>query len=331
MEISKLVTIIVPVYNVKEYIGKCADSLFSQTYADIEYIFINDCTLDASMDILHSVLEKHPQRYAQVKIINNEMNRGLAYCRNKGLQYAHGDYILHVDSDDFITINAVAELVLMAEKENADIVVSDFLLVKSKRVTEDTHIYPMDKTLYIKKLLERELPVCICGKMYKRELYTKNHIAVPDGIDFGEDMVTLPRLAYYAKKIVKSSPFYYYNQLNINSYTKHIGENAIISVIHTEQVLRDFFYGKIEYIELNELLSVYMQKMRTELLFNTTAQLRKKYVSLFVQSIPVNLRLIPFLRQRLFIALFDRHFYHLSELYLKSYYFLQKCKRRLLK
>ena len=331
MEIDNLVTVIVPIYNVERYVAQCAESLLSQTYADIEYIFVNDCTPDASLEVLLFVLKKYPQRSSQVHILNNERNRGLAYCRNKGVQSAHGNYIMHVDSDDYIKENAVEELVSLAKQENADIVISDFLLVRSNKIVEDLHVYPIEIHKYLKELLERNLPVCVCGKIFKRSLYLNNNIQVPENIDFGEDMVTLPRLVYYASKIAVSSPFYYYNQLNINSYTKCIGEKAILSVIHTEQILRDFFSDKMERKELDGVLSVYMQKMRTEMLFNTSTDLRKKYVSLFSQCGYVDLHLISSLWQRVFIALFDRHFYNLSEWYLRCYHFLQNCKRKLLK
>ena len=331
MEFDNLVTIIVPIYNVERYVAQCAESLLSQTYADIEYIFVNDCTPDASMEVLLSVLKKYPQRSSQVYILNNERNRGLAYCRNKGVQSAHGNYIMHVDSDDYIKENAVEELVSLAKQENADIVISDFLLVRLNKIVEDLHVYPIEIHKYLKELLERNLPVCVCGKIFKRSLYLNNNIQVSENIDFGEDMVTLPRLVYYASKIAVSSPFYYYNQLNVNSYTKRIGEKAILSVIRTEQTLRDFFSDKMDMGELDGVLSVYMQKMRAEILFNTSADLRKKYVSLFSQCGYVDLHLISSLRQRVFIALFDRHFYNLSEWYLWCYHFLQSCKRKILK
>ena len=71
------VSILVPVYGVEQYIEKCARSLFEQTYSDIEYVFVNDCTKDDSIGVLKRVLEKYPQRMQQVRIINHEKNMGL--------------------------------------------------------------------------------------------------------------------------------------------------------------------------------------------------------------------------------------------------------------
>ena len=329
MENIELVTIIIPIYKVERYVAKCAESLLSQTYPEIEYVFVNDCTPDGSIDILQGVIARYPHRKPYITIVNNEMNRGLAYCRNIGMKHAHGDYVMHVDSDDYIAENAVETLMFSVKQNNADIVITDFLLVKPRGIKVDNHVYPIKKNDYLESLLKRNLPVCVCGKLFKRNLYLDNNISVPEGIDLGEDMVTLPRLVYYAEKIAVAPPFYYYNQLNVNSYTKCIGEKAITSVIRTEQTLRTFFLDKIGREELERLLSVYRQKMRAELLFNTSAALRKEYAGLFKQD-GIDLRLIPSLRQRLFICLFDRNFCLLADLYLSCYHFLQMCKRRVL-
>ena len=212
-----LVTVIVPIYKVEKYIGYCAESLFAQTYSEIEYIFVNDCTPDKSVDIVRAVLEKYPERKLHVRFINNMINQGLAYCRNIGVSHAQGEYLMHVDSDDYVAKDAVENLLGTALRENADIVVSNFFLVTQTGIKNDILAYPDDKDIYLKKILQRDLRVGVCGKFLKRKLYTEHGIEVPAGIDFGEDMVTFPRLVYYANKIALSSPFYYYNQLNIHS------------------------------------------------------------------------------------------------------------------
>lgn len=96
------VSILVPIYGVEQYIERCAKSLFEQTYSEIEYVFVNDCTKDDSIGVLNRVLEKFPQRKLQVRIINHEKNKGLGAARRTAILNANGDYILHVDSDDYI-------------------------------------------------------------------------------------------------------------------------------------------------------------------------------------------------------------------------------------
>ena len=82
------ISVIVPIYNVKLYIERCVRSLMEQTLENIEFIFVNDCTPDDSMDILHYVLEEYPKRREQIKIIEHETNRGISAVRNTGLKNA---------------------------------------------------------------------------------------------------------------------------------------------------------------------------------------------------------------------------------------------------
>ena len=105
-----LISILVPVYNVNLYIERCARSLFEQTYKNIEFIFVNDCTPDNSIDILKTIITSYPEVYDKVKIINHINNKGLSYARNTALQNATGEYIIHIDSDDFIDRNCIKEL-----------------------------------------------------------------------------------------------------------------------------------------------------------------------------------------------------------------------------
>ena len=95
------VSICVPVYGVEKYIERCAISIFEQTYTNLECIFVNDCTKDNSIKILYNVIERYPQRREKIRIIQHDCNRGLAAARNTALEAASGDYILHVDSDNY--------------------------------------------------------------------------------------------------------------------------------------------------------------------------------------------------------------------------------------
>ena len=97
------VSILVPIYGVEHYIEQCARSLFEQSYSDIEYIFVNDCTPDSSMDILKQVLSIYPNRKSQVRIIEHEHNQGLGAARLTATKAATGEAVMHVDSDDYIT------------------------------------------------------------------------------------------------------------------------------------------------------------------------------------------------------------------------------------
>ena len=134
-----LVSILVPVYKVEKYIEQCARSLFEQTYDNLEYIFLDDCSPDNSIEILKRVMEDYPERKAQVRIIRHERNRGLAAARNTALDAANGPFVTHVDSDDYLGRDAIRLLVKKQEETGADIVSGNYYEVWSsgiKKVSE---------------------------------------------------------------------------------------------------------------------------------------------------------------------------------------------------
>ena len=124
------VSVIIPIYNVKSFIGRCATTLMQQTLDEVEYIFVNDATPDESMDVLKSTLQQYPERLQQVKILTHEINKGLPEARNTGLKIATGKYIYHCDSDDFMEPDTLKQLYETAERENADYVWCDYFIVQ---------------------------------------------------------------------------------------------------------------------------------------------------------------------------------------------------------
>lgn len=111
------VSVIVPVYNVEQYLRECLDSLVNQTLKEIEIICVDDCSPDRCIDILNEYKNKD----SRIKIIRNEKNKGLAETRNVGMKYASGEFIAFVDSDDFVSLNYFEELYNNAINHNADI------------------------------------------------------------------------------------------------------------------------------------------------------------------------------------------------------------------
>ena len=126
MNKNPLVSVIVPIYGVEPYIEKCARSLFEQSLENMEFIFVNDCTPDKSVEILRQVIEDYPRRYLQIQIIEHEENRGLAMARNSGLLIAKGEYIIHCDSDDWVELDMYEEMYEKALEKN---VISSFVII----------------------------------------------------------------------------------------------------------------------------------------------------------------------------------------------------------
>ena len=103
-------SVIIPMYGVEKYIGRCAESLFAQTLEDVEFIFIDDCTPDRSVEILQEVIDRNQPRFAGmnwiVRIEHMPTNGGQAAVRRHGVEVATGDYLIHCDSDDWVEPDA---------------------------------------------------------------------------------------------------------------------------------------------------------------------------------------------------------------------------------
>ena len=170
------ISIIVPIYNVEQYIERCARSLFEQTYDDIEYVFVDDCSPDNSLNILYEVLNDYPHRISNVKIIRHIENKGLTAARNSGLEVATGDYIAHCDSDDWVSTNMYEILLKKAIDCDADIVYCDFIAVyKEKSVKYKCVDLIESKEAFIKSYMITGW-TAIWNMVVRRDLYIKYNI-----------------------------------------------------------------------------------------------------------------------------------------------------------
>ena len=127
MNCNGKVSVVVPVYNVESYLEKCMDSIVGQTYSNLEIILVNDRSTDGSCEIC----EKYAGRDGRIKLISKK-NGGLSDARNAGLDAASGEYLFFVDSDDFLELNAISELVSRAKAYEADVVVCNYTYAHEK-------------------------------------------------------------------------------------------------------------------------------------------------------------------------------------------------------
>ena len=123
------VSIIIPIYKVKPYIERCIQSVLRQTYRDLEVILVDDCTPDRSMELAKACIEQSPlSKDLQIVCLRHEQNRGLSVCRNDGIDAATGEYIMFMDSDDYITDDCVETLVKPLENFSYDMVIGNYEL-----------------------------------------------------------------------------------------------------------------------------------------------------------------------------------------------------------
>ena len=186
------ISIIVPVYNVEKYIDKCLKSLTQQTLQDIEIIIVNDGSLDKSVEIIEKYVKENSTK---IKYYEKE-NGGLSSARNYGLEYATGEYIAFLDSDDYVETNMYEEMYNLAKKENADMVECDFIWEweYGKKIFDKRREY---KT---KEEMMKKPRVVAWNKIYKREIINKYKIRFPEGLIY-EDMEFFYKLLPHLNKI----------------------------------------------------------------------------------------------------------------------------------
>ncbi len=203
-----LISVIVPVYNVKKYLQECLNSIINQTYRNLEIILIDDGSNDGSEKICDEYLNKDNR----IKVIHNS-NVGLSGARNAGIEKAHGRFIQFIDSDDYIDTDTIEIIHDLAIGHNADIVCfSHYILNNENLYCEyDSTTKELTSMEAIKKvILDDKIRNYTWEKLWKRELF--NNIRFPVGRKF-EDILTTPLLMEKADKILLYDvPKYYYRQ-----------------------------------------------------------------------------------------------------------------------
>lgn len=195
-----LVSILVPIYKVEPYIERCVRSLFEQTYPELEFVFVDDCSPDNSCGILQRLLEEYPNRKRATKLLHHRSNRGLAAARNTALDNATGDFVCVVDSDDWLEDDAIEKLVRKQCETDADIVSGNALMHYEDCVKELSNSLDFDKEKILIQQLKDTWTMCtfIWGRIFRRSLYEDHSIRCKEGANYAEDRYQVVRLFYYA-------------------------------------------------------------------------------------------------------------------------------------
>lgn len=214
------VSILVPFYNVEKYIGRCIESIFTQTYKNIEYVFVNDCTPDKSLVVINELIENYNYK-DKCKIINHEMNLGISASRNDCLDNMNGDYFLFVDSDDYIEKDMVESLVNAAEKINADISGCGYIEEYEDHRVEYPQIYNNNHEEMLRSITLLTIKGVLWKLLIRRDVIINNNLRFPQDNSINEDYYFCCRLFYYAKSFASVDRcLYHYVQYNPNNLTK---------------------------------------------------------------------------------------------------------------
>lgn len=219
-------SIVVPIYNVKQFLDKCVGSILNQSYTDFELILVDDGSTDGSSQMC----DQYKKQDSRIIVIHKK-NGGLVSARKAGIAVARGDYAVCVDSDDWLDENYLLEVEKIVSKYSTDVVCFEHYEVLNGK----TKKRPLQfrKGLYNKSDLQNEIypslirtttsnafPPSIWAKVYKMELYRSEQLAVDDRIKIGEDAAcTIPCMVRANSVYVLDKPLYYYRR-NSSSMTK---------------------------------------------------------------------------------------------------------------
>lgn len=237
-------SIIIPVYNVEQYLRDCLDSVLCQTFSDWEAVCVNDGSTDGSA----AILEEYVIKDRRFKIVT-QPNGGLSAARNSGMEEAKGDYIVFLDSDDWLELNALETLVRNLDGE-------DMLCFSGRRYFEDEKEYRQADNLnersyssgmeyYNENALQsRDFAfVCVVLRAYRRDFIVCNHLWFKEGI-FHEDNLFTPIACYHAKKVKQIGDCLYDYRVRANSITTTSNIKRCHDMVATANSLAAFFIPK---------------------------------------------------------------------------------------
>lgn len=237
------VSVIVPVYNVEEYIDKCLNTLVHQTLEDIEFIVVNDGATDNSKNIILNYKEKYPNKIVYVE----KENGGLSDARNYGMPYAKGEYIAFLDSDDYVELNIYEKLYNRAIETDADMVECDFYWeYPDKKVHDQNANYKSESDMYA------NARVVAWNKLYKRDILLNSGILFPKGLRY-EDLEFFYKILPQLKKIelINEPLIHYVQRDNSITYVQNERTKEIFTILD----------NVLEYYKQNGLYEKYNQEL----------------------------------------------------------------------
>lgn len=245
----KKVSIIIPVYNVEKYIERCILSIIRQTCLDvfIECILVDDGSQDNSIFIAKKVIEKNSERGIEFRIVKHEKNLGLSVARNTGMSFAQGDYLLFVDSDDYIFDNCIEKFMEVVEKyPNVEIVKGNHVREGGGQYAFSIFPTPQDGNTSMYLLCMTIIPTSAWNTLIKRSYIKKEGLSFRSGLLL-EDILWSVDLFRHAKNVVFIPDKTYFYTPNVNSIlgTMQVGCQLKFLphlIVIVDDLLRNFEY-----------------------------------------------------------------------------------------
>lgn len=258
---NSLVTFILPVYNAENTLKRCLDSILKQTYCDYEVIIVDDGSIDNSGKICDS----YSLRDNRFRVVHTE-NAGVASARQLGVSLASGEYVIHIDSDDWIEPNMLSDM--MNEISDADILVSDYYYNTKHGQTYVRQVDCTTSEELLEKIIKGEVFGSLWHKLIRRNLY--QNIKFNTDLTFCEDQLLLFKiLTTYQCKVINLHKAYYHYECNEGSITQRTDRNYFDNKIKYEdyalQVLSPMCFRHIRDIFVLDRLRSYSGPIQSKI------------------------------------------------------------------
>ena len=269
-----VLSIIIPVYNVEQYLRQCLDSVLLDNQFTGQVICVNDGSTDGSL----AILEEYADKYANIEIIS-QPNAGLSAARNVGLKHATGDYVFFIDSDDWIFPKSIDKIMLNVDGEDAVYFNARVFSDEKQRLGGEIaipNIKNMDGQAYFAAIYgkPRNMPcVCVWGGIYLRSFLADNHLYNEQGI-YHEDNYFTPQVLLVAKKVSSINEYVYAYRIREGSITAHVTERHIKDLLFIASNLyakykryenvADVFYADLCGIYISLIESGYRHSIQVE-------------------------------------------------------------------
>ena len=222
---TALISVIVPVYNVAQYLEKSIASIQQQTYQNLEIILVDDGATDESDRLCEQIAEQDER-----VLVYHKENEGLSQARNDGLKQAHGDYVIFIDSDDYIHSEMIASLYQQLVKEDADVsscgVMNVYANSESPQTENQDDYFVCDTETFLREyLIGEKIPGTICNKLIKKEVAAQ--LTFPKGLIYEDAYYHFDLIKVAKKYVVNTNPYYYYFHRGDSITTKPYAEKDL--------------------------------------------------------------------------------------------------------
>ncbi|MDY4077588.1 MAG: glycosyltransferase family 2 protein [Clostridium sp.] len=273
---NELISIVVPVYNVEKYLKKCIDSIINQTYKNLEIILVNDGSTDNS----GKICDEYVLKDNRIKVIHKK-NEGLSSARNLGIDISNGEYIIFVDSDDWIKKDMIKKLYEIIQKDNSDISICNYFLSYNEEdqiQKEKIEFCQFNNIEALKKLYDENFNIIMtisCCKLFKKNLFSD--IKFPKG-KIHEDEFTTYKLLYKSKKVSYTSEKMYYYRQREDSITHRKFDRQNLDAVEAFEERISFFKNivKNKFLYCKSVESLYFFCMKSYFLYEKESNSDKK-------------------------------------------------------